>query len=82
MVSDRMRTQAYTAASRNAPSGETRMPEALRTDTGSKKKSPQGDRSLLEALNRSMNVKSPIASEHHQLIVGSEHHRVPRFDRP
>jgi len=56
------------------------MPDELRTETGSKKKSPHGERSLVEALNRSSKVKNPITSEHYQLIVRTQDHRFTRFD--
>ena len=59
------------AAKRMAESGETRMPETLRTDTGSKKKSPHADRSLLEALNRSKKLRIPITSLGHQSSISS-----------
>ncbi|TLD46044.1 MAG: hypothetical protein FAZ92_01686 [Accumulibacter sp.] len=56
-----MRTLAYTAAKRSALSADTRMPLDVRTVTGSNQKSPDGDRSSDDAIQRERKLNIPIA---------------------
>ena len=62
MVSDRIRTQAYTAVNRMAESADTRRPEPARIPTGSNQKSPHGLRSELDARKRLKKSNSPKVS--------------------